>query len=254
MRPLTVGNWKMHGSKGDLTDIESIAATAAKNRIEVDILVCRPATMIAEASRIAAGRIAVGGQDCHTEAAGNNTGDISAEMLKGAGASAVITGHSERRRDHGETNAIVAAKASAARRAGLLALVCVGETESQRADGDALSVCGGQIVASVPTGMTDTDLAIGYEPIWAIGSGRMPTLQEIVKMHTHIRESLVVHLGMHGKSVRILYGGSVNPDDAEEILALPEVGGALVGRASLKAEESAAILASADVVAKRRSK
>ena len=155
-------------------------------------------------------------------------------------------------RDHGETNALVAAKASAARRAGLLAIVCVGETESQRADGDALSICGGQIVASVPTGMTEADLAIGYEPLWAIGSGRVPTSHEIAQMHAHIRKCLVVHLGPHGKNVRILYGGSVNPADAREILALPGVGGALVGGASLRAEDFLAILASASSVSSRR--
>lgn len=155
-------------------------------------------------------------------------------------------------RDHGETNAVVAAKASAARRAGLLAIVCVGETESQRADGDALSICGGQIVASVPTGMTEADLAIGYEPLWAIGSGRVPTSHEIAQMHAHIRKCLVVHLGPHGKNVRILYGGSVNPADAREILALPGVGGALVGGASLRAEDFLAILASASSVSSRR--
>src|SRR5277367_7131096 len=153
MRPLIAGNWKMHGLRVDLTEIESIAATAAELQADVDILVCPPATLIAEAMRIVGGRIAIGGQDCHTEASGHHTGDISAEMLRDSGASAVITGHSERRRDHGETNALVAAKASAARRAGLLAIVCVGETESQQADGEALSICGDQIMASVPLGM-----------------------------------------------------------------------------------------------------
>jgi triosephosphate isomerase len=252
MRPLIAGNWKMHGLKADLTEIESIAATAAKLQPDVDILVCPPATLIAEAARIAGGRIAIGGQDCHTEASGHHTGDVSAEMLKDAGASAVITGHSERRRDHGESNALVAAKASAARRSGLRAIVCVGETESERADGDALSICGGQIVASVPTGMTEANLAIGYEPLWAIGSGRMPTSHEIVQMHAHIRKCLVLHLGPHGKNVRILYGGSVNPADAHSILALPGVGGALVGGASLKAEEFLAILGSAPSASSRR--
>jgi len=244
MRPLIAGNWKMHGLRADLTEIESIASMAAAVQADVEILVCPPATLVAAAARIAGGRIAIGGQDCHAEVSGHHTGDISAEMLKDAGASAVIVGHSERRQDHGETKALVAVKAGAARRAGLLAIVCVGETESQRADGDALSICGGQIVASVPTGMTDADLAIGYEPLWAVGSGRVPTSQEIVQMHAHIRKCLVVHLGPHGKTVRILYGGSVNPADARAILALPGVGGALVGGASLKTEDFRAILAS----------
>ena len=249
MRSLIVGNWKMHGLRADLAEIGSIAA---KLQPDVDILVCPPATLIAEAARIAGGRIAIGGQDCHPEASGHHTGDISAEMLRDAGASAVIAGHSERRRDHGETNALVAAKASAARRAGLLAIVCVGESESQRADGDAYSICGGQIVASVPTGMTETELAIGYEPLWAIGSGRVPRSQEIVQMHAHIRKCLIAHLGPRGKNVRVLYGGSVNPADAREVLALPGVGGALVGGASLKAEDFAAILACAASVSPHR--
>jgi len=153
---------------------------------------------------------------------------------------------------HGESDAVVKAKAEAALRAGLTAIVCVGETESQRADGDALSICGGQIVASVPTGMTEADLAIGYEPLWAIGSGRVPTSHEIAQMHAHIRKCLVVHLGPHGKNVRILYGGSVNPADAREILALPGVGGALVGGASLKAEDFLGILGSASSISSHR--
>jgi triosephosphate isomerase len=139
MRPLIAGNWKMHGLRADLAEIKSIAAAAAEQQLDVDILVFPPATLIAEAARISGGRVAIGGQDCHAEVSGHHTGDISAEMLRDGGASAVITGHSERRRDHGETNALVAAKASAARRAGLLAIVCLGESESQRADGDAYS-------------------------------------------------------------------------------------------------------------------
>jgi triosephosphate isomerase len=245
MRPLIAGNWKMHGLRADLAEIASIATAAVELQPDVDILVCLPATLIAEAARIAGGRIAIGAQDCHPEVSGHFTGDVSAEMLRDAGASAVITGHSERRRDHGETNALIVAKASAARRAGLLAIVCVGESESQRADGNAYSICGGQIVASVPTGMTDADLAIGYEPLWAIGSARVPTSEEIVQMHAHIRKSLIAHLGPRGKSVRILYGGSVNPADAREIVALRGVDGALVGGASLKSEDFTAILASA---------
>jgi triosephosphate isomerase len=237
MRPLIAGNWKMHGVRVDLAQIEKIAAWSTDFRPEADILVCPPATLIDEAARIAQGRIAIGGQDCHAEISGRHTGDISAEMLKDARASAVIVGHSERRRDHGET--------SAARRAGLLAIVCVGETESQRADGDALSICGGQIAASVPVGMTGADLAIGYEPLWAIGSGRVPTSRQIADMHAHIRKCLLAHLGPPGKNVRILYGGSVNPSDARAILSLPEVGGALVGSASLKASDFTAIIESA---------
>jgi triosephosphate isomerase len=203
-----------------------------------------PASDLGRLARIAGGRIAIGGQDCHTEVSGHHTGDISAEMLKDAGASAVIAGHSERRWYYGEFDALVAAKAGATRRAGLFAIVCVGEMESQRSAGDGRSICGDQIVASVPTGMTEADLAMGYEPIWAIGSGRVPTSQEIRQMHAHIRKCLLVHLGPHGKNVRILYGSSVNPTDARAILALPGVGAALVGGAKLKTEGFWAILAS----------
>jgi triosephosphate isomerase len=251
MRPLIAGNWKMHGLKADLGEIETIALAVAGLSLDLDILVCPPATLIAQAAGIASGRVAIGGQDCHADISGHHTGDISAEMLRDAGASAVITGHSERRGDHGETDSLVLAKASAARRAGLLAIVCVGESEAQRARGDAHAICGAQVAASVPAGMTETELAIGYEPLWAIGSGRVPTSEEIARMHSHIRECLVARLGAPGKSVRILYGGSVNPADAREILALPGVGGALVGGASLKAKDFVAILASAPVVSTR---
>jgi triosephosphate isomerase len=245
MRPLIAGNWKMHGHRADLAEIASIAAWAEKPSPVADILICPPATLIMEAARISAGRVAIGGQDCHPEVSGAHTGDIAAEMLRDAGASAVITGHSERRQNHGETNAVVLAKAAAASRAGLMAIVCVGETEAERDRGDALSICGGQIVASVPVGMTGTELAIGYEPLWAIGTGRVPDDREIVQMHAHIRKILVVHLGAHGNDVRILYGGSVKPANAREILALPGVGGALVGGASLVDLDFEAILASA---------
>jgi triosephosphate isomerase len=245
MRPLIAGNWKMHGLRADLREIRSLAAWDEKARPEIDILVCPPATLIREAARVAEGRLAIGGQDCVAEVCGAHTGDISAEMLSDSGASAVLVGHSERRRNHGETDALVAAKAAAARRAGLLAIVCVGETEAQRASGDALSTVGDQIIGSVPAGMKSGELAIGYEPLWAIGSGRVPMHAAIVEMHAHIRKVLVDHLGEAGSRVRILYGGSVKPANAGEILALPEVGGALVGGASLDDLDFEAILTSA---------
>jgi triosephosphate isomerase len=216
-----------------------------KSRPAADVLVCLPATLIGEAVRMAEGRLRIGAQDCHPDVAGPHTGDIGAEMLRDAGASAVLVGHSERRQNHGETDALVAAKAAAARRAGLLAIVCVGETEAQRADGHALSIVGGQIVDSVPVGSHANGLAIGYEPLWAIGSGCVPTNPEIVEMHEHIRNVLVAHLGEQASGVRILYGGSVKPANAHDILALPQVGGALVGGASLDDLQFEAILASA---------
>jgi triosephosphate isomerase len=241
MRPLIAGNWKMHGMAPQLREIEAVAASVKATSPSADVLICLPATLIARAVQTAAGRIAIGGEDCSPEIAGAFTGDVSAEMLKDAGASAVIVGHSERRQHHGETDAIVAAKAKAARRAGLLAIICIGETNSQRMAGKALSVSGDQIAGSVPEGMSSSGTAIGYEPLWAIGSGHMPTAEEIIEMHAHIRDCLTARLGAEGKKVRILYGGSVKPSNARTILALPEVGGVLVGGASLRAEDFEAV-------------
>ena len=186
-------------TRTELDEIESIAAAATRAQPHVDILICPPTSLLAAAARTAGGRIAVGGQDCDPEASGAHTGDVSAEMLKDAGASTVIVGHSERCQHHGETDAIVDRKALAARRAGLIAILCVGETQQQRASGAALSICGGQIVASVPIGMTGSTLAIGYEPLWAIGSGQIPTSKEIFHMHAHIRRCLVEQLGRRGQ-------------------------------------------------------
>ncbi len=242
MQPLIAGNWKMHGLAPQLAEIEAIAAAVQATAPSADVLICPPATLIARSVHTAAGRIAIGGQDCSPEIAGTFTGDFSAEMLKDAGACAVIVGHSERRQQHGETDALVASKAEAAWRAGLLAIILVGETNSQRLAGQALAVCARQIAGSVPEGMTSAGTAVGYEPLWAIGSGRVPTSAEIIEMHAHIRKSLAARFGMQGRKVRILYGGSVKPSNARAILALPEVGGVLVGGASLKAEEFNAIV------------
>jgi len=241
MRPLIAGNWKMHGLALQLGQIEAIAASVQALPPPADILICPPATLIARAALLAAGRIAIGGQNCHSEISGAFTGDLSAEMLNDAGASTVIVGHSERRQRHGDTNAIVAAKAHAASRAGLSAIICVGETQAQRKNGQALAACAEQIEGSVPKHVTATSIAIGYEPLWAIGSGHAPSSKQIEAMHVHIRQCLVTHLGQRGKDVRILYGGSVNPSNAQRILALAEVGGALVGGASLKAADFEAI-------------
>jgi triosephosphate isomerase len=249
MRPLIAGNWKMNGLTPQLDEIDAIAVSVKASPPPADVLICAPATLIERAARTAAGRITIGGENCHAEIAGAFTGDVSAEMLKDAGASAVIAGHSERRQHHGETDAIVAAKAKAALRAGLLAIVCIGETKSQRLDGKALSVCGDQIAASIPEGMPSSAIAIGYEPLWAIGTGQTPTSAEIAEMHAHIRQCLTARLGAEGKRVRILYGGSVNPTNAREILALPDVGGALVGGESLKARDFEAIFRAVPAIA-----
>ena len=241
MRPLIVGNWKMNGRSAQLREIEAVSSSVSASPPSAEILICPPATLIERAARIAAGRIGIGGEDCHSQIDGPFTGDVSAEMLKDAGASAVIVGHSERRQNHGETDAMVLAKATAARRAALLAIICIGETTSQRDDGKAQSVCGEQIERSVPQDATSSSVVIGYEPLWAIGSGHMPTSEEIAHMHAHIRQCLAARLGGQGNEVRILYGGSVEPSNARNILALPEVGGALVGGASLKAADFEAI-------------
>lgn len=249
MRPLIAGNWKMHGLAAELGEIEAIAASVEATPSPVDVLICPPATLLARAVQTAAGRIAIGGQDCHPDIAGAFTGDVSAEMLRDAGVSAVIVGHSERRQHHGETDSVVAAKANATRRAGLLAIICIGETDAQRKDGNASSVCGDQIRGSVPQGIESVVLA--YEPLWAIGSGQTPTPGEIAEMHAHIRQCLATRLGTDGRSVRILYGGSVNPSNARDILSLPEVGGALVGGASLKAVDFEGILRAAGTLEPR---
>lgn len=233
MRSLIAGNWKMNGLASALAEIEAIAAGADNGKVEV--LICPPSTLVARAAGQARGRIAIGGQDCRAEPAGAFTGDISAEMLKDAGAAYVIVGHSERRQYHGETDSAVAAKARAAWRADLSAIICVGETEAERDSGNALAVVTGQLRGSVPRGAVGARTAIAYEPVWAIGTGRTPTGAEIVQMHVHIRSELVHLLGPGADSLRLLYGGSVKPGNAAEILGLDEVGGALVGGASLKA-------------------
>lgn len=243
MRFLIAGNWKMNGLTAQLGEIEAMVVSVTAKPPLAEVLIFPPATLIARAVQIADGRIGIGGQDCHAAIAGAFTGDISAEMLKDAGASSVIVGHSERRQHHGETDAMVAAKAKAAGRAGLRVIICVGETQSQRRDGKALSVCSDQIIGSMPEGVTSSSSAIAYEPLWAIGTGHIPTAEQIVEMHGQIRECLVVHFGAQGRAVRILYGGSVKAANAHEILALSEVGGALVGGASLKAMEFEGIIA-----------
>lgn len=242
MRPLIVGNWKMHGSGPLLVQIELLAASLQDAPPRAEVLICPPSTLIERMAGVVRGHIAVGGQNCHHEMAGAFTGDLSAEMLKDAGASAVIVGHSERRQHHGETDAMVADKGRAALRAGLTAIVCIGETQAQRQAGKALTHCGEQIAQSVPDGMSAATCAIGYEPLWAIGSGQVPDAEQITEMHAHIRRCLVSRLGADGDAVRILYGGSVKPDNAQAILALPHVGGALVGGASLDATQFEAIV------------
>jgi len=241
MRKLAAGNWKMNGTGASLAEVATLLA--AHPAAGCDMLLCPPATLLARMADLARGTaLAIGGQDCHAQAAGAHTGDISAAMLADAGASHVILGHSERRADHGETDAQVAAKVAAAWSAGLVAVVCVGETEAQRDAGQTLDVIGRQIAASLPDGATAANTVVAYEPVWAIGTGRTPTLAEIAEVHRFLRARLTARLGAEAAGVRLLYGGSVKPSNAAEIFAVPEVDGALVGGASLKASDFGAIV------------
>lgn len=236
----------MNGLGADLAELDALRRGLASP--VCDVVVCPPASLVFRAVERIEGAFAIGAQDCHEKPAGAYTGDISAEMLKDAGASAVIVGHSERRQYHHESDGQVAAKARAAWRAGLLAIICIGESESERDAGEAPQICHHQIAESVPKEATPDNTAIAYEPIWAIGTGRTPEDEEIAAMHAHIRKCLMGHLGEAAKAMRILYGGSVKAANAKVILALPNVNGALVGGASLKAQEFLAIIASAKAV------
>ena len=238
-RKLAAGNWKMNGLGASLAEIEALVADHGGSSINV--LICPPSTLISRAASVA-GAIAIGGQDCHANSSGAHTGDISAEMLTDAGASYVILGHSERRTDHGESDADVAAKARAAVAAGLTAIICVGETLAQREAGATLDVVGGQIAGSVPSETPIDKLVIAYEPVWAIGTGKVPTLAEIGEVHGFIRAKLS-QIGLsNAGAVPILYGGSVKPSNAAEIFAVADVDGALVGGASLKAADFSGII------------
>jgi triosephosphate isomerase len=240
VRQLVAGNWKMNGLAASLDELAVLKAALGAERC--DVLVCPPATLVAQAATVA-GAFAIGGQDCSPEDCGAFTGDISAAMLKDAGATAVILGHSERRQYHGESDALVAAKAQAAWRAGLIAIICVGETEAQHGEGASHRICHKQISGSVPSTATAANTVLAYEPVWAIGTGKTPTSDEIAAMHAHLRKCLIDAIGVEGRGIRILYGGSVKPSNAAEILNLPEVNGALVGGASLKASDFLGIIA-----------
>ena len=242
-RPLVAGNWKMNGLQASAGELEKIIA-GAQALANVDVMVCPPATLLASFAAAAQGtRVSIGGQDCHALPAGPYTGDIAAEMLRDAGAQAVIVGHSERRQHHGETDAAVRAKALAARRAGLIAIICVGETRAERDAELKRDVVGRQLEGSLPNAAQDLaeTVVIAYEPVWAIGTGRTPDQSEVGDMHGFIREQLSLRFGEAGQGIRILYGGSVKPSNAEQLLAVDNVDGALVGGASLDAGEFLAI-------------
>ncbi|HEX4199854.1 MAG TPA: triose-phosphate isomerase [Caulobacteraceae bacterium] len=241
--PLIAGNWKMNGLGRDLVEAGRVADSLAEAPARGRVAICPPATLLSRmAEALTGSAVALGGQDCHAEASGAFTGDISAEMLADAGARLVIVGHSERRIGHGETDAMVAAKATAAARAGLEPIVCVGESRAERDAGRTLEVIAGQVAGSVPADMAEGGFALAYEPIWAIGAGSTPTTEEIIAAHAALRQALIARCGGAGRTAPILYGGSVKPANAAEILKLAEVGGALVGGASLKAADFLGII------------
>ncbi|MBL6080255.1 triose-phosphate isomerase [Belnapia sp. T18] len=242
MRPLIAGNWKMHGTLLEAGALaEGVRAGAAGARAE--LLVCPPFPYLVPVGGALGADIALGGQDCHAREKGAHTGDVAAAMLQDVGATYVILGHSERRADHGETDAMVRSKAEAALAAGLVPIVCVGESEAQRLAGDAETVVTQQLDGSLPDGFAAAGGVVAYEPVWAIGTGRTPTEAEIAAIHAAIRANLEGRFGTPGGGLRILYGGSVKPGNAKAILALPHVDGALVGGASLAAADFLAIAA-----------
>ena len=243
-RKLAAGNWKMNGDLAALAEIDAL--TAAQAAPGCDVLICPPAVLIhAMKARIGAGAIAVGGQDCHAKSSGAHTGDISAAQLRDAGASHVILGHSERRADHGETDAMVAAKAAAAHAAGLTAIICVGETEAQRDAGETLAVIASQLDGSIPKGATAANTVIAYEPVWAIGTGLTATPDKVQKIHAFIRSQLAKKDVNISLLTRVLYGGSVKPANAAELFAQPDVDGGLIGGAALVASDFLDICAAA---------
>ncbi|HEY0913052.1 MAG TPA: triose-phosphate isomerase, partial [Bradyrhizobium sp.] len=222
IRPLIAGNWKMNGLKASTAEFDAMCAGADGVAAKADLLVCPPATLIAgfAAKSKGAKTLAIGAQDCHPKASGAHTGDLSAEMLADAGATAVIVGHSERRADHGESDALVRLKAEAAWRAGLVAIVCIGETQQQRDHGKTLEICGGQLTGSLPDGATAANLIVAYEPVWAIGTGLTPTSADVEQVHRFIRDFLTSRFKGEGAKIRILYGGSVKPSNAAELMAV----------------------------------
>jgi triosephosphate isomerase (TIM) len=243
-RPLVVGNWKMNGLRKASSELLKITQDAVKLPRRIELVVCPPATLVANFAGLARGsRVRIGAQDCHPEPAGAYTGDIAAEMLADAGAIMVIIGHSERRSYHKETDAQVRVKTLAAWRAGMTAIVCIGETRAEREGRQTLDVVSRQLAASLPEGARGENLVIAYEPVWAIGTGLTPTAGDVAEVHHLIRNKLTERYSNAGASMRILYGGSVKPANAQELMKVESVDGALVGGASLKADEFLAIAA-----------
>lgn len=244
-RPLVAGNWKMNGTRLSLAEAQAVNEwlVSAPAAARADVLICPPATLVLVMAEVLKGaKVAIGAQDCHSNASGAHTGDISAEMLADAGASAVIVGHSERRADHGETDRIVLGKQAAVHRAGLIAIVCIGETAGQRLAGQTLDVVCRQLERSLGAASTAANTVVAYEPVWAIGTGLTPTAADVAEVHGAIRERLVARFGEDGAGMRILYGGSVKPQNARELMGIANVDGALVGGASLKAADFTGII------------
>lgn len=240
---LIAGNWKMNGVAANLAEAEALRAALDAEPATCRVALCPPSTLIERLARtVAGGPIEVGAQDCRAEASGAYTGDVSAPMLKDAGATLVILGHSERRQGYGETDLLVSAKVEAALAAGLAPIVCVGETLAQREAGQAVEVVRGQVLNSLPLALAGQGFAVAYEPVWAIGTGLTPTLEQIEEVHRAVRSAMIERLGLAAAHPPILYGGSVKPENARDILAVPEVGGALVGGASLKAADFLGII------------
>ncbi len=242
-KPLVAGNWKMNGTSAMMREPRLLAAMMRGVKLKCDVLICPPATLASRVRKVMAGsKIKVGGQDCHAAVSGAHTGDISADMLKDAGCTTVIVGHSERRTNHKETDALVASKAAAAHKAGLIAIICIGETLDQRKGNETLTVLSAQLKGSIPAGSTAANTVIAYEPVWAIGTGLTASVAEVAEAHTHIRSEIAKIMGDEGPKTRILYGGSVKPSNASELMGAANVNGALVGGASLKAADFIGII------------
>ena len=246
--PLVAGNWKMNGLIASLQEAEALKEKLAGAQPRCDVMLCPPFTLLSRMNKVLGNSdIGLGGQDCHWEPSGAHTGDIAAEMLADIGCTAVIVGHSERRTDHGETDDIVRKKAAAAHRAGLISIICIGETIDERKAGKTLEVLSTQIAGSLPEGCNAANTVIAYEPVWAIGTGLTPTTEEVAEAHAHIRQELAALVGGADEAarVRIQYGGSVKPGNAAELMAVDNVDGALVGGASLTAEDFFGIISAA---------
>jgi triosephosphate isomerase len=245
IKPLVAGNWKMNGLKAAASELEAlIGGYDADLASKVDSMICPPATLVSQFAQTAGGSaVAIGAQDCHVNGSGAHTGDLSAEMFADAGASAIIVGHSERRADHSESNEVVKAKAEAVWGQNLVAIICVGETEGERKSGETLDVIKAQLAGSIPSGATAANTVIAYEPVWAIGTGLTPTADDVAEVHACMREELSKAFGEEGSSMRLLYGGSVKPGNASELMGVANVDGALVGGASLKAADFLGIMA-----------